>query len=232
MQIYTSDKTSPSIIVLGITASDASKCGRWECSIPSKLGYNIAVSVLSFLTLIYLILATGPSPQARLLPWFIWGQLSLDALMFILWLATAAPSSYSCNDLCNACSAYNEVLYDTDMCFCFDNTSIFKRTYWPKPKGILHSRSPRSHSSGGSGGRSSSGGGGSIIAARQAFDAIMTLLFAFCLGATIFWIIKSRQTGSTTATMAMATEKQEEAGIPAAGAAPSSNEQSGAKAEH
>ncbi|KAK3177997.1 hypothetical protein OEA41_000129 [Lepraria neglecta] len=248
MQIYTSDKTSPrsfpwlwfvrlpaiifSIIVLGITASDASKWGSWECSIPSKLGYNIAVSVLSFLALIYFILATGPSPQVRLLPWFIWGQLGLDTLMFILWLAAAASSSYSCSDLCNACSAYSEVLYDTDVCFCFDNTSIFKRTYSPKPKGILHARSPRSHSSGGSGSRNSSGGGGSIIAARQAFDAIMTLLFAFCLGATIFWIIKSRQTGSTTATMAMATEKQEEAGIPAAGAVPSSNEQSGAKAEN
>ena len=131
-------------------------------------------SVLSFLALIYFILATGPSPQVRLLPWFIWGQLGLDALMFILWLAAAASSSYSCSDLCNACSAYSEVLYDTDVCFCFDNTSIYKRTYSPKPKGILHSRSPRSQSSGGSGSRSSSGGGGSIIAARQAFDAIMT----------------------------------------------------------
>ena len=63
-------------------------------------------------------------------------------------------------------------------------------------------------------------------------DNAHRLLFAFCLGATIFWIIKSRQTGSTTATMAMATEKQEEAGIPAAGATLSSNEQSGVNAEH
>ncbi|KAL2049279.1 hypothetical protein ABVK25_010457 [Lepraria finkii] len=248
MQIYTSDKTSPrsfpwlwfvrlsaivfSVIVLGITASDASKWDSWECSVPSKLSYNIAVSVLSFLALIYFILATGPSPQVRLLPWFIWGQLGLDALMFILWLAAAASSSYNCSDLCNACSAYSVVLYDTDLCYCVDNTGIFKRTYSPKPKGVLHARSPKSYSSGGIGSRSSSGGRGSILAARQAFDAIMTLLFAFCLGATIFWIIKSRQTGSTTTNMAMATEKQEEAGTPAAGAASSSNAQSGANAEH
>lgn len=69
------------------------------------------------------------------------------------------------------------------------------------------------------------------LSKRQA-DNAHRLLFAFCLGATIFWIIKSRQTGSTTTTMATATEKQEEAGTPAAGAAPASNAQSGANAEH
>lgn len=131
-------------------------------------------SVLSFFALIYFILATGPSPQARLLPWFIWGQLGLDALMFILWLAAAASSSYNCSDLCNACSAYSVLSYDTDVCFCVDNTGIFKRTYSPKPKGVLHARSPKSYLSGVSGSRSSSGGRGSILAARQAFDAIMT----------------------------------------------------------
>lgn len=124
-------------------------------------------SVISFLVLVYSLLATGPSPQVRLLPWFIWGQLGLDAVMFILWLAAAASSSYNCSDLCNACSAYSEVVYNSDVCFCFDNSNIYKRTYTPKPKGALYARAPRSS-------HSSNTGGGSLIAARQAFDAIMT----------------------------------------------------------
>ncbi|KAL2038315.1 hypothetical protein N7G274_008964 [Stereocaulon virgatum] len=240
MRIHTSDKTSPrsfpwlwfvrlpaivfSIVVLGITASDASKWGGWECSVPSKLGYNIAVSVISFLVLVYSLLATGPSPQVRLLPWFIWGQIGLDAVMFILWLAATASSSYNCSDLCNACSAYSEVVYNSDVCFCFDNSNIYRRTYTPKPKGALYARAPRSS-------HSSNTGGGSLIAARQAFDAIMTIIFAFCLGATILWIVNSHQSGLTMP-LAKVMEKEEEAGMPAGGAEFRSSIQRGTSADY
>ena len=128
-------------------------------------------AVISFIVLIYFLLSTGPKPQLRLLPWFIFGQLALDGLMFILWLAAAASSSYSCNDLCSACDyAYDYVFYGTESCFCIE---LIKRTTSPKPKGILEGRTPRARLGGGS--RSdSNGSGGSTIAAKQAFDAIMT----------------------------------------------------------
>lgn len=128
-------------------------------------------AVISFVVLIYFLLSTGPKPQLRLLPWFIFGQLGLDALMFVLWLAAAASSSYSCNDLCNACDfGYDYVFYDTESCFCVE---LFKRTTSPKPKGILEGRAPRARLGGGSS-SDSNGSGGSTIAAKQAFDAIMT----------------------------------------------------------
>lgn len=127
-------------------------------------------AVISFFVLIYFLLSTGPKPHLRVLPWFIFGQLGLDALMFILWLAASASSSYSCNDLCSACDYdYDYLYYDTEACICIE---LFKRTTSPKPKGILEGRTPRSRLGGGS--RSGSGSGGSTIAAKQAFDAIMT----------------------------------------------------------
>ena len=131
----------------------------------ADLGFK---SVLSFIALIYFILASGPSRTTRLLPWFIWGQLALDALMHIFWLSTAATSNYSCLDLCNVCGILNGYVYfDSQSCACYDDL-LFKRDYSPKPGNVLQSR--RSHSNGGKNG---SRVGGSI-AAKQAFDAIMT----------------------------------------------------------
>ena len=129
-------------------------------------------AVISFFVLIYFLLSTGPKPQLRLLPWFIFGQLGLDAFMFVLWLAAAASSSYSCNDLCNACNyIYDYVVYDTEACYCIDLN--FKRSTSPNPKGILEGRTPRARLGGGSD-SNSYGSGGSTIAAKQAFDAIIT----------------------------------------------------------
>lgn len=116
-------------------------------------------AVISFVVLIYFLLSTGPKPQLRLLPWFIFGQLGLDVLMFVLWLAAAASSSYSCNDLCNACDyGYEYVFYDSQSCFCL---ALFKRSTSPKPRGILEGRASRTRL-------------GGTIAAKQAFDAVMT----------------------------------------------------------
>ena len=125
-------------------------------------------SILSFIALIYFILASGPSPTTRLLPWFIWGQLALDALIHIFWLSAAATSNYSCLDLCNVCGILNGYVYtDSQSCACYDDL-LFKRGYSPKPGNVLQSR--RSHANGGKNG---SRVGGSM-AAKQAFDAIMT----------------------------------------------------------
>lgn len=124
-------------------------------------------SILSLIALFYFILASGPSRITRTLPWFIWGQLALDALMFIFWLSAAATSSYSCTDLCNACGIIDGyVSFDSESCEC--STLFFKRDNSPRPVNVLQPR--RSHSGGGS---TDSTGGGSI-AAKQAFDAIMT----------------------------------------------------------
>ena len=125
-------------------------------------------SVLSFIALIYFIFASGPSPATRLLPWFIWGQLALDALMHIFWLSASATSYYTCIDLCNVCGILDGYVYfDSQSCACYDDL-LFKRDYSPKPGNVLQSR--RTHSNGG---KSGSRGAGSI-AAKQAFDAIMT----------------------------------------------------------
>ena len=120
-------------------------------------------AALSLIALIYFILASGPSRATRLLPWFIVGQLALDALIFIFWLSAAATSSYSCTDLCNACGISDGYVYfDSQSCVCYEDL-YFKRDFSPKPGNMLQSRGRRS--------RSTAVGS---IAAKQAFDAVMT----------------------------------------------------------
>ena len=126
-------------------------------------------SVLSLIALIYFILASGPSRTTRLLPWFIFGQLALDAIMFIFWLAAGATSSYSCNDLCTACGIDDGYVYfDTESCEC--STLFFKRDYSPRRGNVLQQRSRPAK-------RSDTTVGGTI-AAKQAFDAVMTYVLA------------------------------------------------------
>lgn len=122
-------------------------------------------SVISLVALIYLILASGPNPATRIVPWFIWGQLVLDALVFVFWLSAGSTSSYSCSDLCNACGILDGYVYfDSQSCSCVSDL-FYKRDYSPRANNVLQSR--RNHA------RDSSTVGGSI-AAKQAFDAIMT----------------------------------------------------------
>lgn len=40
----------------------------------------------------------------KVLPWIVWGQIALDAVMLIFWLAAAATSEFTNQDLCDACS--------------------------------------------------------------------------------------------------------------------------------
>ena len=120
-------------------------------------------SALSLIALIYFILASGPSRATRLLPWFVVGQLALDALIFICWLSAAATSSYSCTDLCNVCGILDGYVdFDSQSCICYEELNL-KRDFSQKPGNMLQSR--RSHSN--------STAVGSI-AAKQAFDAVMT----------------------------------------------------------
>ena len=122
-------------------------------------------SVLSLIALIYFMLASGPSRTTRLLPWLILGQLALDGIMFIFWLAAAATSHYSCNDLCTACGIYDEyVTFDTESCEC--STLFFKRDYSPRRGNALQQRSRPTK-------RSDTTVGGTI-AVKEAFDAVMT----------------------------------------------------------
>lgn len=132
----------------------------------------------------------------------MWLQLGLDALLFVLWLAAAASSSYTCDELCSACGF--DVTYDTEVCLCY---VFFKRDTSPVQRSPLEKRRT---------GRGSDGGG-STIAAKQAFDAIMTIIFFALLCLDIFWIVQSRNSSTTTATGPPTTSsnpvKEEEAGM-------------------
>ena len=209
-------------------------------------------SVISFVILLYLILATGPSPKVRLLPWLIWGQLALDALLFVLWLAAGSTSSYNCNDLCNACSGFSELYYDNLYCLCFDN--VLKRDSSPVRRGPLMPRTPRSRGFGGNSNSDDNSGGGSTADARKAFDAIVTYVFAprrtvgrwtdrkirrviffVCVVADLFWIFQASKSTSTTATTSAPAgsmpAKQEETGATTAAAGiPLNDQQQGANA--
>ncbi|KAL8702084.1 MAG: hypothetical protein Q9201_004586 [Fulgogasparrea decipioides] len=177
------------IIALAIAASNADVFSGMGCSVPSKLGYNIAAAVLSFIVLLVLILATGPKPGLRVIPWFIWGQLGLDVFMFIIWIAAAGVSQYDCNDLCNACSGASEVWTSGLYCYCY---YISKRDQSPAPRGLAKSIEER--------GYHHRGLGSSRVAGKTALDSIMVVLFAFTTAMTVFWIFKTRRSGTEAST--------------------------------
>ncbi|KAL8733516.1 MAG: hypothetical protein Q9181_003564 [Wetmoreana brouardii] len=230
LNIYTSDKTSPrcfpwlwyvrllqmvvTIIVLAIAASNAHDFSSIYCSVPSKLGYNIAAAVLSFIVLLMLLLATGPNPGLRVIPWFIWGQLGLDVFMFIIWIAAAGVSRYNCNDLCNACSGYDLVWADDLSCSCY---YVYKRDQSPAPKGLARSIEERAYHR--------RGPGASRVAGKTALNSIMVVLFAFTTAMTVFWIFKSRSSGAGASTTSpLAPQPTPQAGMsgatPMTGAGP------------
>lgn len=61
--------------------------------------------------LIYYLFSTGLNASTRCLPWHVYGQLSLDAFLFVLWLAATAASNYDCSGLCSACATPGEEYY-------------------------------------------------------------------------------------------------------------------------
>lgn len=112
-------------------------------------------SVIALLGIIYFLLATGPREILRVLPWFVWGQIFLDGLLLVFWLAASATSSYNYSDLYNACG-YNNLFYPYLL--------LYKRDTSPTPKGLARSLEPRR----------SAYYGGSSIGAKAGLDAIMT----------------------------------------------------------
>lgn len=113
--------------------------------------------------LAYLLLSTGPSPALRLLPWIIFGEIVLEALLLILWIAAAATSRYNCDDLCNACNGGGGyVNYGNLDCTCF---VFYKRDTTPWTKSPLEARSQKTRRDDSS---------GSVNDTRTAFDSILT----------------------------------------------------------
>ncbi len=121
--------------------------------------------MLALIGITYFLFATGPRAIFRVLPWFIWGSIFLDALLLIFWLAASATSRYNCSDLCDACGfAYDEVSFDNLVCSCL---FLYKRDTSPAPKGLARSLERRITSN-------SRHYGGSTVGAKIGLDAIMT----------------------------------------------------------
>lgn len=189
-----------SLAVLGIAGSLVAALNEITCSSPPKISYNIAVAVFSFLTLVYLFFSAGSRSSLRVLPWSIWLQLGLDILLFVFWVTAAATSPVTCHELCSACSSLipDYVILDSKYCSCYyfykdkRDTSPARRSPLLEPRQFIY--------------RSSSNG--SKIIARVAFDAIMTLLFAICLGGTILWIVTQRNRTTNPSTSDPTTTSQ------------------------
>jgi hypothetical protein len=109
----------------------------------------------------YLILSTG---KLSILPHIIYAQVPIDFLLTILWIAAAATSRYTCNDLCSNCFPgldctcsleYNK----RDLGFSYTRDLGFSLT--PRaPRGASH----HSSSSGGSSGTTTYGRGNARLA--------------------------------------------------------------------
>ena len=101
-------------------------------------------AVLSFLVLIYFMFSTGPKPFLKVLPWFLIGQLILDAIMVVFWIAASAVSRLNCNDQCDACHYPDLVVFDGLYCTC----TIFDYTYWKRDAAPSSSANPSAFAGG------------------------------------------------------------------------------------
>ena len=124
-------------------------------------------AVLSFLALIYLLLSSGLSRAFKILPWWIFIQIGLDALFFIFWISAAGTSPFSCNDFCGTCGYLG---YDVDLylngfeCYCGYYILYEKRNVSPNPNlGLAGGLQKR---------RGHVAKAGTFVA-RQAIDSIM-----------------------------------------------------------
>ncbi|KAL8806708.1 MAG: hypothetical protein Q9200_004929, partial [Gallowayella weberi] len=184
LRVYSTDKTSErgfpwlwyvrlaqmgfTIAIIALAASNASVFNSIGCSVPSKLGYNIAAAALSFIVVLVLILSTGKTEFFRVIPWIAWGQLALDGFMFIIWIAAAGVSQYSCPDLCHACAGFDWVWSSGLYCTCTSYLFYDKRDQSPASKGLAGPLEERAYYN-----RSRNGSGAGRKNAKIAFDAIM-----------------------------------------------------------
>lgn len=134
-------------------------------------------AVLTIVAVIYFILATGPSNVFKVLPWLVWGQLALDAVMFIFWIAAAATSTFSYTDLCDACP-YEFVDYAG---FVYDCTTgayesdVYDNNLYLRGLAGVQKRAGRA----GQTGRARRHNKRGTSLGRTALDAIMTCVFCF-----------------------------------------------------
>ena len=142
--------------------------------------------MLSLLALAYLLFSSGISQVFRILPWWIFIQIGLDALFFIFWIAAAGTSHFTCDDLCTACNiAGYEITYDSLVCACYssdiDDFIFDKRGLSPNPNpglsGGLQKRRSRYHSSGGATG---------TLVAREALDGVCVYVSHFIFRESFF----------------------------------------------
>lgn len=110
----------------------------------------------------------------KVLPWLVWGQLALDAVMFIFWIAATATSTFSYKDLCDACP-YDLVEYagfvyecttglrESDYIYSNSIYDVFSRGLPGVQKRAVQAR------------RNKRG----TALGRTALDAIMTCVFCF-----------------------------------------------------
>ena len=106
----------------------------------------------------------------KLLPWWIFIQLGLDALMFILWISAAGTSHFTCDDLCTTCNASGyDIYFDHLACSCSSGAYYWyeKRNTSPNPNPGLSAGLEKRKSS-----RRTRTHGGALVA-REALDAIM-----------------------------------------------------------
>ena len=95
--------------------------------------------------------------------------------MFILWIAAAGTSTLDCDDYCNACSGWGEVVWDNLRCDCYVSVFddyFFKRNISPAPRGLAGPLEPRYTR-----GYRRSGARIGSLSARTAFDALMVYVF-------------------------------------------------------
>ncbi|CZR56689.1 uncharacterized protein PAC_06578 [Phialocephala subalpina] len=91
------------IVIVGITGSSISDWHNLGCSTPSGLAFNFAIGLLSLLLVLYWILSTGPYAK---IPWYsFYAVLGCEIVFIIFWIVAAAVQNYSCDSICNVCSA-------------------------------------------------------------------------------------------------------------------------------
>ncbi|MCJ1463745.1 OTU domain containing [Pseudocyphellaria aurata] len=213
------------ILVLVLASIDANSVKNFadDCGVPSRIAYNIACAVLAILVLVYLILATGPTKVFKILPWIVWGQIALDAVMLIVWLAAAATSQFTFSQLCDACP-YDGFIYDHYRRSCLGYTFVGTNgyVYYAFSKDVsplLRERAGLERRKGGSSANRASKNGTTL--GRTALDSIMTVLFFITLVATILWVITRRRSSGTAASTTRPPPAHEESGVPMTSTQPS-----------
>lgn len=107
----------------------------------------------------------------KVLPWLVWGQIALDGVMFVFWIAATATSPFTINDLVDACiNAYVDDFSNYDP---YDNSyyGSSKRDLSLVPRkltGLLEPRRTRYSSS-----RGSSYHTAGSVNARTAMDSLL-----------------------------------------------------------